>query len=67
MQGNKKFTKLQRNRTSANSLYVHLVFITKYRRKALNKEALLLLEEAFSRTCGLAGARLLRFMTMFTC
>ena len=52
---------IRRGRHSVYDLYVHLVFVTKYRRKVFTETHLSRLQEVFSSVCSDAGAVLEEF------
>ena len=54
----KKSTDLRRGRTCVFMMHVHLVFVTKYRRKVFTKRVLSALKEIFIRVCADFGATL---------
>lgn len=56
-----KSTNLRRGRTCVFLLHVHLVFVTKYRRKVFTKEILKELEKIFSSICHDFNAQLIEF------
>ena len=57
----KKANLLRRGRSCVFLLHVHLVFVTKYRRKVFTKEILEALEESFLKTCRKMGVELSEF------
>lgn len=54
----KKSTDLRRGRTCVFMMHVHLVFVTKYRRKVFTKRVLSALKEIFIHVCADFGATL---------
>jgi putative transposase len=56
-----KSTDLRRGRTCVFALHVHLVFVTKFRRRVFTKESLSYLREVFTSVCRDFGAELIEF------
>lgn len=54
-------TTLNKGSHSVYSIQLHLVFVTKYRRKVITPEILTRLQEIFSNVCGKRKAELLEF------
>jgi len=54
-------SKIRRGRTCVSLLHVHLVFVTKYRRKVFTKAILREMENIFSNVCEDFGAELVEF------
>ncbi|NEP03309.1 MAG: IS200/IS605 family transposase [Symploca sp. SIO2E9] len=52
---------LRKGRHSVTTLYVHLVFVPKYRRQVFNADSLKLLEESFNGVAGKMGFKLIEF------
>lgn len=57
----KKSTVIRRGRHCVFNLHVHLVFVTKYRRKVFTKKSLLDLREIFDDVCHKMGVELIEF------
>lgn len=57
----KKSTMIRRGRHCVFNLHVHLVFVTKYRRKVFTKKSLQNLREIFEDVCHKIGVELIEF------
>jgi putative transposase len=57
----KKSTNLRRGRHCVFALHVHLVFVTKYRKRVFTKKTILALEEIFRSICTQFEAELVEF------
>lgn len=57
----KKNTEIRSGRHCVFLMHVHLVFVTKYRRKVFTEEILLRLKEVFSEVCSSFEAELVEF------
>ena len=59
--GTTKNIDLIRSRNSVSCLYVHLVFVSKYRRRIFTGEMLKAMEAIFCDACAVNDARLVEF------